>query len=456
MTTVLHNLSFPERLNLHHPLAVATVLAAAVVILTPRSIGPFLALLCFSLGNTFEWMPDEPNHLLFEFILNAGILAALLWTLARHYFAPAPKAAVGSPAGRMALFHAWAPFARISLLVLYFYAVFHKLNWDYFNLNISCSTFLLDWYAGKAPFLVHSLMSRGAAVWGTIAVEALIPLLLGFRKTRWAGILLGIGFHFFLSIHPHPGLYSFSALMFAVYTLFLPADFPEKALHLAQRLFGRALPRLLLMLRTLGAIGIVGVVGLAASGISSPVIGLLIWLGWGLLLGVTYLLVISTSRHTSQSSAALFRVRPALFWGVPLLVFLNGLSPYLGLKTQTSFSMFSNLRTEGDISNHLLVPASLQITDLEKNLIETTATNLDELKPYVASHELLTPFEFRRIASGASHDFYATYVQGQQPQTIRVVNGISNQPRLTIPINWLVAKLVRFRPVNKGPCLCKH
>ena len=37
------------------------------------------------------------------------------------------------------------------------------------------------------------------------------------------------------------------------------------------------------------------------------------------------------------------------------LYFLNGLSPYLGLKTAQSINMFANLRIEAGVSNHLIL-----------------------------------------------------------------------------------------------------
>jgi hypothetical protein len=39
----------------------------------------------------------------------------------------------------------------------------------------------------------------------------------------------------------------------------------------------------------------------------------------------------------------------------PVLLLLHGLTSYLGLRTAGNFSMFSNLRTEGARSNHLLL-----------------------------------------------------------------------------------------------------
>ena len=458
VATVLHSLSFPERISLQHPFGLAVIVATALVILIPQAIWPFLLMLFSSAGNTFEWMPYAPNHITFEFIINIGLLVALTWSIVRYRSKAGIQPISETLTIRNALFNSFAPALRISLLILYFYAVLHKLNWDYFNVNISCSTFLLEGYAGRLPFLPHNAVVRWLAVWGTIAIETAIPLFLCFKRTRSTGILLGFGFHYFLAIHPHQGLYSFSAMLFALYALFVPADFPDKVQLLAKNVLGDAHYRVTAAFRAVASISVLVLVVLALSGFTNKVsrIGFPLWLGWGLFLVVTYVFVSSRNKLEPERFSTLFRVRPAAFWLVPLLVFFNGMNPYLGLKTQSSFSMFSNLRTEGGTSNHLLIPNLLQVTYLQHDLVDVTDTDLNALKRFVANDQLITYFEFRRIASETKTNFYANYIRKQQTQTLSVRNGISNRPELTTPHHWLIGKLVRFRPVDKGPCLCKH
>ncbi len=454
--SLLHCLTFGERLNAQHPFSLALVVAAALVVLIPQSVWLFLVMLCVSMCNTIDWMPIEPNHILFEFIINVGILAALGSTIARLYANKHLAHGLASPAVRTALFNAFAPFVRISLVILYFYAVLHKLNWDYFNVDISCSTFLLKTYGARLPFLLDNAFFRWGAVWGTIIIEAAIPLLLCFRKTRSAGILLGMGFHFFLALHPAQGLYSFSGLLFALYLLFVPVQFPEKVHLLAQSLLGKAQPWATAAIRAFICLGVVGLVASGRSAHTLSLAGLTLWLCWGLALIATFVLFLRSNTAAPERATTLFRVQPAAFWLIPALVFFNGMNPYLGLKTEKSFAMFSNLRTEGGISNHLLISSPLHLTNLQQDLVDIQATDLDQLKSVIADQQLITYFEFRRIASQAKTNFYVTFVRHGTLQTVRVVNGVSTQPDLIKPYPWLVAKFVRFRAVDKGPCLCKH
>ncbi len=455
VAALLHSLSFADRISLHHPITLAVAVAAALVILLPQALWPFMLMLGLSLGNTLDWMPYQPNHILFEFIMNGGMLVALLWTLMRRAGGPGP--AQEEPAFRRALFDSFAPFVRISLLLLYFYAVLHKLNWDYFNVNFSCGPFLLGGYGDRLPFLPDSLAMQWASVWGTIAVETAIPLLLCFRRTRSAAVLLGFGFHFLLALHPHRGLFSFTALLFALYLLFLPADLPDKIVLLTESLFGRAQQRVATAFRACMFFGAVLLILIALSGHNgtASLAAFLFWLGWGLVIIAGYVLIISKYKMEPRSFSTLLRVRPAAFWLVPALVAFNGLNPYLGLKTESSFSMFSNLRTEGGITNHLFIKP-FYLTDLQLDLVEVLDTDLGKLKPYITKHQLITYFELRRITSEAHRDFYVKLIRHNQLQTARVVHGISNQPELLKRHRWLAAKFLYFRPVDKGPCLCKH
>ena len=456
VASLLHCLSFGERLNLQHPFCLGLVVAASLVIMFPQSVWLFLAMICFSMCNTLDWMPSVPNHILFEFVANIGILSVLGWTLIRQYSQGLGTAALAAPATRAAMFDLFAPFVRVSLIIMYFYSVLHKLNTDYFNPDISCSTILLRGITNRLPSLTNSAFMGWAAIWGTLVFEALIPICLCFRRTRWAGILLGVSFHSLLSLHLGQGIYSFSGLLFALYLLFVPVQFPTTVQLYAQRLLGNSAQRLAFALRALVCLGVLGLIVSGRSAHALFLIGLALLLIWGLIHITTYLLVFRNPANEPERSADLFRIRPAVFWLIPALIFFNGMNPYLGLKTSTSFAMFSNLRTEGGISNHLLIKKPLYLTNLQNDLVDIKETNLDKLKVPITNQQLITYFEFRSIISKAKTNFYATYVRNGTLQTVRVVNGVSNQPELIKPYPWLVAKFVRLRLVDKGPCTCKH
>ena len=62
--------------------------------------------------------------------------------------------------------------------------------------------------------------------------------------------------------------------------------------------------------------------------------------------------------------------RPRWLAAFPLLLLLHGLTAYTGLRTAGNFTMFSNLRTEGDRSNHLLLGGNqLKLWDYQEDAV---------------------------------------------------------------------------------------
>ena len=79
-------------------------------------------------------------------------------------------------------------------------------------------------------------------------------------------------------------------------------------------------------------------------------------------------------------------LKPQKWWhlGALIPVVFLGLTPYLGLMTTSNFSMFSNLRTEGVNSNHLLLSNNpLKIFNYQEDLVRVlnVGVNTDSKDP---------------------------------------------------------------------------
>ena len=461
MASLIHILSFSNRLTSANPGLWLVLLSTAALILFPGSVYLFMVMLFFRIADYIYWMPFTPNHLLFEFILNIGMLSALVYRVFLNK--PAYDLADTSFSKtnyREVLFDFFRPVATVSLIILYFYAVFHKLNSDFFNPATSCGTFLMEYFTSSMPAINNNYIIRMSAIWGTLFFEGGIPILLCFRRTRTAGIVIGLFFHYFLSFHPHRGIYSFSALIFSLYFLYLPDNFIQRMGFTGKKLFGNYWRQLISaatysrLLLPVAMLPVIFVFRYNWPKLFS--LGLYIWLTWGILIMAVYLTVIFSGKTKDIYARNPFRIPAKALWLFPVIVLLNGLNPYFGFKTQTSFSMFSNLRTEDKITNHLFVPVSLQTGTLQHDLVDITSSDAEELTEYKTHNQLITFFEFRRITASLNKNFYVNYQRNGQPQVLQVKNGKSNQPELLTPHLWLLSKLLAFRPIDKGPCLCKH
>jgi hypothetical protein len=110
----------------------------------------------------------------------------------------------------------------------YAFAAFHKLNQGWFSPEISpAAVFLLRPIKVLSALLSNPLDSIKAflvplGMYGTIAIEALIPILLALRKTRLLGCFVGLAlFHLPMLAD---GFGGFPTLILAFYPLFLSAE----------------------------------------------------------------------------------------------------------------------------------------------------------------------------------------------------------------------------------------
>ena len=134
----------------------------------------------------------------------------------------------------------------------------------------------------------------------------------------------------------------------------------------------------------------------------------------------------------------------------PALVLASGLSPYLGLKTLNAFSMYSNLRTEGGVTNHLLVPTATQVFPFQRDLVVIESANVRAIK--ILRGQLVPFFQLRILTS----------VERTRPLRVRFTRpgtqGLASDERdlAAYPrVPWLGRKLLQFRPIElEGPRRC--
>lgn len=432
----------------------ALTLAALWVLLRPSSVPRFVALAAAQIVLVLYYLPNFiTNHSLFSFFVNLTVLSTFGYLVVRG------KSLVVE---RGELLRTFAPAVRIELLILYFYAVLHKLNADFLNPATSCAMDHFTSLAGMYPFLPTSSWVSPLAIYGTLVIEAAIPLLLLFRRTRVAGVLLGLGFHYMLALNPQHRFYNFSAMVLAVYFLFLPFDYvgglkPVLADWRAgrwllahaesgalRRNFNRVVLAVGMVLLALFAVGFrPGAYRWVSGGIIVMNRGL--WMLYGLAVMLVFVLVVrrwDAVRAIRGLDSMVLRPRWLVIF--PLLVLFNGMSPYLGLKTETSFVMFSNLATEGGRWNHLLISERFRLSRYQDDLVEIEESSIAYLQRVANDGHLLPYLELRRRMferPSAS----VTYVRNGER---RVVLQAGDDPELSQPLPLLVRKFYRFRSVD--------
>ena len=471
MTTLVHRTVIPNWISaLKMPTGWLTVIAAIWLLFRPGSTRAFAFFVLAAIAEWLRLLPFMPNHFFFEGLMFATVLCALVRRWRRD------RAAAGRP---RAAARDFAPIVRAELLVLYAFTVLHKLNSSFLDPQVSCAVKMHRELAEVLPGLPAGPATDWPVIAMTLGFEAGIPLLLAFRRTVYWGIGAGLFFHALLAIHPHAGVSSFSAMLYALYFLFLPPDavralqqFWERSLRAWRRVLPSISPKAIVVIVFFATL--LAQVRLAFENIwyrtlVTEATRIAFWPGavWGVWLALCYLHAMRAAPIAGSRGSTL-RFAPHPGWLVmPLLVF-NGFCPYLGLKTVTVFSMFSNLRTESE-PNHLFMP-QLHLTSLQTDQVQIVSSSHEGTQSECESigggmwcsfpGERVPYFEFRRWTSEmrrfGRERLSVEFVRGGLRYALAPDGDPALRAELYAPQPFLLSKLLALRlvqePTGKSAC----
>jgi hypothetical protein len=330
--------------RLHAAIHLALIAACLALVVWPRCA--WLYVLCLVLVTLViaSYSLRVSNHLILAWFMLLTLVLALV-------------VEGGAPPPRLEVSGFVAAGIRGLVVLTYAFAFLHKLNRDYFSLERSSASQLTEFFCWDRGLrdrrLVRALALVG--IYGTLLMEAAVPLLLLSSRTTRLGILAGLGFHFSLALL---GIVNFSSMMYAGLVAFAGEGAATAAA---------------------GHVGALGWPAIVAACIPFLVAVWLVtprhaarycpyrfrWAAWplqwlfGALTAVFVLgAVMLPAPAASGPTLAVGRLGGAqvvLLIGIWSAFALNGLGPYLGWKTEFSFAMFSNLRC--DPWRHLLFRA---------------------------------------------------------------------------------------------------
>lgn len=319
------------------------------------------------------------------------------------------------------------PAARLVLLVFYSFAAFAKLNTGFLDPVTSCGVFYLNQALDGFGFGLVSTTSPAAwvAAWGAALVELSVPILLIIRRTRHYGALLAIGFHGLITFDLAQHFYDFTAVLFALFVLFLDDTYFER--------FEAVGARLPPAIRSVVA-AVVVMVGLSVTLASVTPLNQTSfrWLSEGSFLWwIPYLALVAWVAAGALAQANLeWRIGPVAVV-LASLVFVNGLTPYLELKTAFGWNMYSNLVTVDSESNHLLVRSTWPLRSGHHEMVTIVDSDDPGLQLY-AEHGYLLPWPSFRIYLAERPDTSLTFERGGA-ETVVARAGDTD---LAAPVPW--------------------
>lgn len=364
------------------------VLAAVGLVLAPSSTGRLLILFGAFVLELLGDLPDPWNHTMLLGVLSATGLAC--WIAAG---VPRPK-----NIDRSAFYATVRPILCAGLIVAWFAAALAKLNDGFLEAN-SCAV----WMVEQVPGVVVPSGMHGTAAVSAILVELLVPVFLVIRRTRPLGVALAVGFHVTVAVAGHT---AFSGLALSFYALFVaddvvadagrrvrtwvselfdrrPFDVAERSRSFVRR-GGSGLPATWVVMGALAAALVALPNALDAEPRLRRWVPVLLFLCWALIAGLAMVMSIRERRRpVIDSFPPLSRPRhPAtmvIATATVLILVFNAAMPYLGLKSLSSFTMYSDLRTEPAHWNHLVVPESVRLFDWQDDVVEIVEISDPEL-----------------------------------------------------------------------------
>lgn len=435
------------RSNWDTPFVPVVIFVAGALLVRPKSTWLLIALFAAIVADGAAEAPYLVNHYVLLVLAGAAILGVLA---VRALQSPLPdRSEIGDVVFSV---------TSVGILVTYVWAAFHKINSDFFDPVISCAVDHYNTFAESVNVL--PTVSGGAAghalAYGTVAVEFAIPALLVFRRTRVAGLVLGVAFHLAMGVNGHP---AFSAIALAAYVPFVPRGLPAAMADVAARnRWGRwVLP-------------LVSITGLAIVAIGTFLNLAGVTVGNGITARVPYVIValpllalVALSwgpvRQTYPPLVPHRATALAAAWGTAALLTLTAVMPYLGYRSQLSLSMFSNLRVEegAGLWNHLLVPEQVMVFDQHNEYVRILDPT--EIRPKVLddhSGDIVNEFELQRAVSDACGDDTVIRTRFQRLSTGEIVDHENAcTTSLADDLGILERKLIWFRPVL-DPNVCQH
>jgi len=373
-----HLLNFSS-LDVSTAIHISTCIIAVWAIVKPSSLVRFLCLVIVGLADFIYQLPVVPNHHVFELVVFATILTSFFYLRFKKR----------NGVTKTEFYELFAPILRIELIVLYFWVAVHKFNTGFLDQDISCATVQYFNIKTLLPFLPVSDWILNFNIYGTLSIEILIPLLLIIPKTRVYGLILGVLFHSILGLRYQ----GFTALMFALFSLFIPLScydhFKSKFMDFRDKIsdkfpsisnyrkwekkyFNKFVTQALFMTIILLVLRFFmrgNTKSLEIHSSFSP------YIAYVLILVTFFFLMIRVVKPLGidQSGIMVPKVKWLLIF--PFIIFLNGVSPHLGLKNVQVLAMYSNLRTEGGKTNHLFIPSSFQVFNTLEDLVTIKKSN---------------------------------------------------------------------------------
>jgi hypothetical protein len=254
-------------------------------------------------------------------------------------------------------------------------------------------------------------------------------------------------FHSLIALDLTHLFFDFSAFLIPLFLLFLPFEFLEQAdaqLDEVRKRF--SIPSTLAMVVL--PLALLGLLWTTTDSTSTPVSAgrAVTWFAFDLLALMTGLRFIKKS--TVAMPAGMLRLRHAAWAAIiPAIVFFNGLTPYLEIKTGYGWNMYSNLVTANGTTNHAVVRATAHLTHDQDDPIRIVSSADGNVQAYADAGMLITKLQLRVYLS----EHPQTALTYEQDGNVHALTHASEDPTLVAAPSPLEIRFFSFRAIDPTP-----
>lgn len=348
--------------------------------------------------------------------------------------------------------------ARGLLAVMYIFGIYHKINTDFLDPAVSCAVGLYKPLA--TPFgLGDSLAGKYMAIYSTFVIETITLVGLYWRRWFAVGFITALIFHYIIPISAFSWYMDFSSLVLALYALSIPAVVSGKVYNDAVKVLAPIRHRLgnlgILVpgvMAGLLAAGVVVAVSLQQPAREPMLLYHSVWVVlWAVIGGVAVVAFTRAAIEHMPFTGARYPRQPLWLWLIPGAMFLMCLSPYVGLKTESSVNMFSNLHTEGGVSNHLVTPKPPYLFNYQNDLARIIDSNNPKVKHLGETDQYMVMLGMKELLR-KQPDTWITYEKDGVIHERATTQSFIGQQAGLLERNLLIFKSVDF----STPKACTH
>ena len=421
-----------------YPCTATAMGLSALVLLVLPSQGVLLLSAALLLLQVGDQLPAVPNHRIVLAFIAATIMLSSLRSALRTKKTTTSSNTDSDAQGVATL--------RWLTIIVYVAASLAKLNYSFLNPETSCARKFLE-----ESFLLHGLSHPESittlVIWWSILGELAIVLLLMPERTRLFGIFFGVLFHLTLATDYLTFFSNFSGAMYVLLLAWLSESAATSLWQRGERLWRTLIPAVGFLLA--------GILVAALSGLLQPAVWAALRYPVSMVFGLTsavllFPLALSSIRGGYRSSNGRLS-HP--FWILIAAALLNAASPYLGIKTRSCFSMYSNLHIDHTASNHLFMPASADlfgylgdsvaiISSSDEEFLKRAPAG-DKALPYIS----LCTYLARMDGTPTSTALNPTVTFWRHGREVRAAQG-DPLPQDCPP--WIARKLLLFGAVGPG------